>query len=41
MRRRAAVTLTEEGVAHAERLLKVENLYDPKNIDLLHHVQQA
>jgi preprotein translocase subunit SecA len=36
-----SVTLTEEGVAHAERLLKVENLYDPKNIDLLHHVQQA
>jgi preprotein translocase subunit SecA len=24
-----------------KRLLKVENLYDPKNIDLLHHVQQA
>jgi len=36
-----SVTLTEEGVAHAEGLLKVENLYDPKNIDLLHHVQQA
>jgi len=36
-----SVTLTEEGVAHAEKLLKVENLYDPKNIDLLHHVQQA
>jgi preprotein translocase subunit SecA len=36
-----SVTLTEEGVAHAENLLKVENLYDPKNIDLLHHVQQA
>jgi len=36
-----SVTLTEEGVAHAETLLKVENLYDPKNIDLLHHVQQA
>ena len=36
-----SVTLTEEGVAHAESLLKVDNLYDPKNIDLLHHVQQA
>jgi preprotein translocase subunit SecA len=36
-----SVTLTEEGVAQAEKLLKVENLYDPKNIDLLHHVQQA
>jgi preprotein translocase subunit SecA len=36
-----SATLTEEGVAQAETLLKVENLYDPKNIDLLHHVQQA
>ncbi len=36
-----AVTLTEEGVAQAERLLKVDNLYDTKNIDLLHHVNQA
>ncbi|MEJ5363907.1 MAG: preprotein translocase subunit SecA [Desulfosoma sp.] len=35
------VTLTEEGVAAAERLLGVDNLYDPRNIDLLHHVQQA
>jgi preprotein translocase subunit SecA len=36
-----SVTLTEEGVARAESLLRVENLYDPKNIDLLHHVQQG
>jgi len=35
------VVLTEEGVAHAERILKVENLYDPKYIELLHHIQQA
>ncbi|MGQ9485604.1 MAG: preprotein translocase subunit SecA [Desulfosoma sp.] len=35
------VTLTEEGVAAAESLLGVENLYDPRNMDLLHHVQQA
>ncbi len=33
--------LTEEGVAHAEQLLGVENLYDPSNIELLHHVNQA
>ncbi|MCX8118549.1 MAG: preprotein translocase subunit SecA [Desulfobacterota bacterium] len=33
--------LTEEGVAHVERLLRVENLYDPNNIELLHHVNQA
>ncbi|MBC2714253.1 MAG: preprotein translocase subunit SecA [Desulfobacteraceae bacterium] len=36
-----ASTLTEEGVATAEKLLKVDNLYDTKNIDLLHHVNQA
>ena len=36
-----SVTLTEDGVVHAERLLKVDNLFDPKHIDLLHHVNQA
>ncbi len=35
------VALTEEGVARAENLLGVDNLYDPRNIDILHHVQQA
>jgi len=35
------VTLTEEGVAKCERLLGVANLYDPSQIDSLHHVQQA
>jgi preprotein translocase subunit SecA len=33
--------LTEEGVAHAEKLLNVENLYDPANMDTLHAVQQG
>jgi preprotein translocase subunit SecA len=33
--------LTEEGVAHAEKLLNIENLYDPANMDILHGVQQA
>jgi len=33
--------LTEEGVAHVEHLLHVENLYDPRNIEILHHVNQA
>ena len=33
--------LTEEGVKHVERLLKLENLYDSKNIELVHHVNQA
>jgi preprotein translocase subunit SecA len=36
-----AVSLTEEGVALGEKLLKVENLYDPKNIEFLHHLNQA
>jgi preprotein translocase subunit SecA len=34
-------TLTEEGVAKVERLLAVENLYEPRNIEILHHVNQA
>ena len=36
-----SVTLTEAGVAEAEKLLKTDNLYDPRNIELLHHVNQA
>jgi preprotein translocase subunit SecA len=36
-----AVSLSEEGVALGEKLLKVENLYDPKNIEYLHHLNQA
>lgn len=35
------VSLSEEGVGKAERLLAVENLYDPSNMEILHHVQQA
>ncbi len=33
--------LTEKGVANAENILKVDNLYDPKHIELLHHINQA
>ncbi|MCJ7803036.1 MAG: preprotein translocase subunit SecA [Desulfobacterales bacterium] len=33
--------LTEEGVAHVEKLIHIENLYDPRNIETLHHVNQA
>ena len=36
-----AASLTEDGVAKVEKLLNVENLYDPGNIDVLHHVTQA
>ncbi len=33
--------LTEDGVRKTEKLLAVDNLYDPVNIELLHHVNQA
>jgi preprotein translocase subunit SecA len=35
------VVLTEEGVARAEKSLQVDNIYDPKHIELLHHVNQG
>ncbi|WP_043769933.1 preprotein translocase subunit SecA [Desulfobulbus propionicus] len=35
------VMLTDEGVGLAEELLEVDNLYDPRNINHLHHVNQA
>ncbi len=36
-----SVMLTEEGIAKAERFLRVDNLYDPHEIETLHHVNQA
>ncbi len=36
-----SAALTEDGVLKVEKLLKVDNLYEPKNIELLHHVNQA
>ncbi|MGD8961435.1 MAG: preprotein translocase subunit SecA [Desulfobacterales bacterium] len=36
-----SATLTEDGVARCEQLLKVDNLYDPRYIELLHHINQA
>ncbi|MBW2571563.1 MAG: preprotein translocase subunit SecA [Deltaproteobacteria bacterium] len=36
-----SVAMTEEGIAKAEKMLKVDNLYDPKYIELLHHVNQG
>lgn len=35
------VSLTEEGNSKAEELLRIENLYDPVHIDLLHHIYQG
>ena len=34
-------TLTEEGVGRAEGLMSVENLYDPENMEILHHINQS
>jgi preprotein translocase subunit SecA len=34
-------SLTETGIATCERLLEIKNLYDPNNIDILHHLNQA
>jgi len=33
--------MTEEGIAKVEKILGVSNLYDPGEIDTLHHVNQA
>src|SRR5579862_7054564 len=34
-------TITEAGVAKAEKLLGLENMYDPANVYYIHHVYQA
>ncbi len=36
-----SVALTEDGVSKAEKLLGVNNLYEPVNILMLHHVNQG
>ncbi|MBW1992078.1 MAG: preprotein translocase subunit SecA [Deltaproteobacteria bacterium] len=36
-----SVLITEEGVARAEKLLNIDNLYDPRHIEVLHHLNQA
>ncbi|BCL60160.1 hypothetical protein DGMP_08530 [Desulfomarina profundi] len=35
------VSLTEEGIGLGEKLLGIDNLYDPANIEKLHHLNQA
>ena len=35
------VALTEDGISKLEKRLRLDNLYDPTNIEYLHHVQQA
>ncbi|MDR2946664.1 MAG: preprotein translocase subunit SecA, partial [Candidatus Adiutrix sp.] len=36
-----SANLTEPGITNAEKILGVKNLYDPANIELLHHLGQA
>lgn len=36
-----SVALTEEGNAALERIMGVENIYDPQHIDKLHHIYQS
>lgn len=33
--------LTEAGVTHAEQLLNIDNLYDPREMETLHHIIQG
>jgi len=35
------VSLNEDGIALGESLLKLDNLYDPRNIEYLHHLNQS
>ncbi|MBM4284494.1 MAG: preprotein translocase subunit SecA [Deltaproteobacteria bacterium] len=36
-----SVLINEEGIARAEKLLNLDNLYDPRHIEVLHHLNQA
>jgi len=36
-----AVSLTESGIEKAEEFLRLDNLYDPKNMEQVHHINQA
>jgi preprotein translocase subunit SecA len=36
-----STTLTDEGISRLEERLKVDNLYDPQNLEVLHHAMQS
>ena len=36
-----SVTLTDQGIESVERRLKIDNLYAPEHLDLVHHVNKA
>lgn len=39
--KRRSVALNDKGVEKVQKLLKVENLYDPENVRLIYHMDQA
>ncbi|MBF0498726.1 MAG: preprotein translocase subunit SecA [Candidatus Riflebacteria bacterium] len=39
--KRHGISITEAGISKVEKLLGLSNLYDNKNIDLVHHLQNA
>jgi len=39
--KRRSVALNDEGVEKVQKLLKIENLYDPEHIKLIYHMDQA
>ena len=41
MRKNRSVSLTASGIAKAEKFFGVENLADPDNTTLNHHINQA
>ncbi|MEZ4320212.1 MAG: preprotein translocase subunit SecA [Myxococcota bacterium] len=36
-----AATLTEDGISNVEQKLGIDNLYDPQNMEVLHHISQS
>lgn len=36
-----SVVLQESGIEKAEQFLNIDNLYDPRHMELVHHIQQA
>ncbi|MCB9675429.1 MAG: preprotein translocase subunit SecA [Alphaproteobacteria bacterium] len=36
-----SATLTEDGIGNVEQKLGIDNLYDPQNMEVLHHISQS
>lgn len=41
MTKTKAVQLTEQGIDKAERMFKIDNLYDVKNVEIISHINTA